>query len=160
MSASDHAAKMLAATTKLRSTLEKKVGPLFRGAHWVMDTCCGVHDPESKTPLAKLVELKQICGPDGVHLTSAGYSNLVGNFGATIIRLQNGLIGKFHPTPDTASTLVSGPSTSGTFFWRGFSSPVGSRRPNHNPPWAKATRDWSYRARGPYDNRPHGPKLK
>ena len=147
MAEEGHAGKILSATSKLRGVLKRKLGPVLRGSHWILDTCMGVQDPEGKTPVEKLDQLRGVSGQDGVHWTPSGYENMAKNISATIIRLQNGLIGKYRPPTDTASSFVSG-----SFFWRGFCSPIGSKLTKHPPCWSKASRDWTYRAKAPYSS--------
>ena len=144
-----YASALLAETVKLRSVLKKRLGGKALGVHWVMDTCSGVHDPESMQLSDKLLALRAAGATDGVHLSQAGYDNLANNIRATVIKLQNGMLGK--PTNLSVAAGPSSVSGSGhTFFWRGFSSPMGSRAASHMPAWARATKKWAYRAAGPY----------
>ena len=144
-----YASSLLAETVKLRSVLKKKLGGKHTGVHWVMDTCSGVHDPDNMQLAEKLLALRVAGASDGVHLSQAGYDNLAKNIRATVIKLQNGMLGK----PTNLSVAAGSPSVSGlghSFFWRGFSSPSGSRASPHLPAWARSNKKWTYRAAGPY----------
>ena len=143
-----HAAALLAKTFKLRHVLKKRLADQLGGQHWVMDTCSCVNDPGSMSMEDKLEALKKASASDGVHLAPSGYDCLAKNIAATVTMLQAGLIGG-HNLQKSAGLSVSGHS--GVHFWRGFSSPVGSRRQSHVPAWAKHSREWSYRAKGPYE---------
>ena len=146
-----HPQKLLAATVKLRAVLKKKVHAAAGGLCWVMDTCSCVPDPDQSSMTDMLLALKPLCAEDGVHLKPAGYTNLGRNIVATVIKLQNGMIGKYDSrTSVSAASSVTGPAN---HFWRGFCSPVGSKGPCQTPNWAKAKRDWSYRPKGPYEGK-------
>lgn len=149
----NYAANLLAATVRLRGNLKRRLGNKGMGLHWVMDTCCGVLDPESKPMHEKLSSLKNLCAQDGVHLQAEGYGNCAKNIANTVQNLQSGLLGKVAGNPFSAGVTVSG--SPARHFWRGFSSPVGSMGTHSQPGWMKSTRDWAYKPPGPYDRRSH-----
>ena len=149
MAAADHAATLLAAVMKLRGLLKRKLVTGGLGVFWVMDSCVYIGEEENQSFTEKLAGIKAVCAPDGVHWIKSGYNNLARNIVTTLIRLQNGLIGKPDSMTTTAGSLFS--ESRKTHFWRGICSPIGSKAQSHVPSWAKVTRGWSHRAPGPYD---------
>lgn len=118
-----------------------------------MDTCCAIPDPDSKTMADRSEGLKMVGGSDGVHLTIEGYRNMAKNISDTIVKLENGAMGKKVTGSVSAGVHVSGSSS--RVFWRGFSSPVGSKTASMATGWPKARRDWSHRSAGPYSHKGH-----
>jgi hypothetical protein len=93
---------------------------------WVLESLASLGSvPDSMTD--KLAGLRLSLGQDGVHLTDYGFNNLYRNMSqamSTILERMNkeGREGKKSAAP----IFVSG----GSYYWRGFTSPMGSvRRP-------------------------------
>ena len=93
---------------------------------WVLESlsCLG-SVPDSLAD--KLAGLRHSLGQDGVHLTDHGFNNLYRNMSqamATVLERRSKV--SKDDTVSAAPIFVSG----GSFYWRGFTSPVGSvRRP-------------------------------
>lgn len=143
-----HPSRLLAATVKLRAVLKRKLGTGVGGKCWVLDTCCVVPEPDSKSQSDKLECLQHVSAKDGVHFTQDGYMNMSKNICETLVQLQAGLLGKYHAGSESAVSFVSGSST--RHFWRGFSSPVGSLTASRKPAWQKDIGAGHNRFKGPY----------
>jgi len=147
-----HAGTILAANLKLRAVLKRKLGGAENGTIWIMDTCSSIKNPGELPVPEKLTALKSASARDGVHLTDDGSKVFAANISDVIHKLQNGLLGKGH----SASTGAAAVNFSGggmRRFWRGFTSPVGSRGRGHQAAWQKAPKDRIYKNFGPYHQR-------
>jgi len=143
-----HAGTVLAANLKLRAVLKRKLGGTDNGTVWIMDTCSAVKNPGELPVAEKLAALKTVSARDGVHLTDGGSKIFAANISEVLQKLQSGALGKGHiVTTGTAAVLFSGGG--GRRFWRGFSSPVGSRG-RGLPAWQRMPKDRNYKNIGPY----------
>jgi len=152
MGDSAHAGAILAANLKLRAVLKRKLGGSENGTLWILDTCSSVKNPSELPVPEKLAALKSISARDGVHLTDEGSKTLASNIGEVIHKLQNGLLGKV-PSVMTGTSAVSISGGGMRRFWRGFTSPVGSRGRSHLAAWQKVAKERSFKNFGPYHQR-------
>ena len=93
-------------------------------------------------------ELKKVLLPDGVHVSNEGSKNFALNIKDSIKLVQEGT--EEVSCLDSAAVHVSGVSR---YFWRGFTSPNGSRSQPVTPGWAKSSKIWSHKQYGPYTGR-------
>ena len=147
-----HAGTVLATNLKLRAVLKKKLGGAENIPLWIMDTCGAVKNPGDLTVSDKLAALKTVCARDGVHLTDAGSRIFAANITEVLQKLQSGMLGK-PPNAMTGSAAVIFSGGGGRHFWRGFTSPVGSRSRGHPAAWQKAPKDRLFKNFGPYHSR-------
>ena len=118
-----------------------------------MDTCSWVPDPQDSPMAMKVSCLKAVTSKDGVHATEEGYKNLACNLKKTILGIQEGSLGKKLSDPESAAVTVSGAASGQRHFWRGFCSPVGSKKSSGGHFWPKLSRDRSYKHAAPYFRR-------
>jgi hypothetical protein len=141
---------ILMGNIRLRSLLKKKLAQGPNGTYWVADTCCMVSNANLKTVPEKLVELKGTFAQDGVHLTGLGYRNLAKNLCDLILQCQDVPLGSHRFQNKSAAVPLSG--TGQRYFWRGFTSPVGSRKHHQGANWVKAQKWRPHNSMGPYSN--------
>jgi hypothetical protein len=113
--------------TKLRGILKKDCAGLGMARQWVLDgvgALMGVPVGESYGTNREIIsELKPVMAKDGVHFDAMGCKNLAAAVTSAIEKMKSGSI-------SDPNTGFSGPSqtvarTEKTYFWRGFTSPVG-----------------------------------
>jgi hypothetical protein len=123
----NYAESNLNRVTKLRGILKKDCARLGMARQWVLDgvgALMGVPVGESYGTNREIIsELKPVMAKDGVHFDAMGCKNLAAAVTSAIEKMQIGSI-------SDPNTGVSGPSQTGgrtekTYFWRGFTSPVG-----------------------------------
>jgi hypothetical protein len=116
---------MLQATTHFRPLLKDAVAKLGVQKYFVLDGVggiLGVPAGENRGAAAEIIrELKNYCGSDGVHFTETGYANLTRTVISAIDGVRSGTLTKSM----TEKQGISGKRGGGTFFWRGFISPMG-----------------------------------
>jgi hypothetical protein len=116
---------MLQATTHFRPLLKDAVAKMGVSKFFVLDGVggtLGVPASENCGAAAEIIqELKNYCGSDGVHYTETGYANLTRTLISAINGIRSGTVTK--SVVDKQG--ISGKRGGGTFFWRGFISPVG-----------------------------------
>jgi hypothetical protein len=115
---------LLHATTHFRPILKDSLMEMGVTRFFVLDGIggiLGIPAGENRGAASEIVrDLKQYCGPDGVHYTEPGYANLARTVISAIEGVQSGTL-----TKASVSKNVSGQQGGVTFFWRGFVSPVG-----------------------------------
>jgi hypothetical protein len=116
---------MLQATTHFRPILKDAVQKMGIRRFFVLDGVgglLGIPAGENRGAASEIIrELKNYCGPDGVHYAETGYANLA----RTIISAMEGIIAGTLTKSPAEQKGISGTGGGGSFFWRGFISPVG-----------------------------------
>jgi len=112
---SDYSTDLLSATLSVKKTVKEFVVDHGLQNAWVPDIVRKMW-PEDVTTKSLTDRLVRVTAGDGVHLTNDGYSLM----GETILSIIS--------EKKSSAALVSGPSASQRFYWRGFESPVGSTR--------------------------------
>ena len=120
----------------LRNQLKKLAADKLSHNFWVADSCCAVEKGAELNTEERVKALRGLLQGDGVHLSEQGYRNAAKNIGCILEAAWKGKQGKFVPASPNAA-LVSGPKN---FHWRGFNSPVGSRREPASNHGGKAVR--------------------
>jgi hypothetical protein len=115
-----HSEKLLSSLISLRARLKKTLASKIDKTFWLADSCCQVGEAAATPVAAKLAKLRTLCHPDGVHFTPEGDRNSAKNIASYVNALNDG------SRKTTAASLFSGKNS--VHFWRGFSSPIGSRR--------------------------------
>ena len=135
----------LSETIRLRSILKRKVLYKFNTSLRILDSCCAVPKASEATIETKLIELKKLTLPDGVHVSYEGSVNIASNILDGIKILQNGVEAK-------ASSVSAGVHVTGgaSYFWRGFTSPNGFRTHHSMPVWSKSDKSLPHKQYGPY----------
>jgi hypothetical protein len=125
----DHSSKLLAATMRMRENLKKKLHSKL-SKYWVADSCMacpGGTGGTDRVAADRIACLKDVCAADGVHFSVDGYRNIAVYLKNVVTDLCSGKLGKSNlSVHNTVSSAVSG---TGQHFWRGISSPVGSKKP-------------------------------
>jgi hypothetical protein len=142
-----HADRILGATSKLRTVLKKRLLGRTAGLHWVTDTCSAVPESVQGNAAEKLQFLKGCSAQNGVHYTREGYVNIAKTISVTIQKLQTGDIGR---AKNSGASAVHVSGSGRRFFWRGFSSPVGSSLPVPGKAWNRPGKDRPHWAYSPY----------
>jgi hypothetical protein len=142
----DYKEKILGSTMHFRSALKNALLKNGIDNFFVMDgvgSLVGIPPGGNRGAIKNILpELESVMAKDGVHFTDEGYKNLSIAITLAITGLQNGTL-----TKSKASHLqISGEDRSGcrrkeVFFWRGFSSPVGSQHAAKPPADPAADRD-------------------
>jgi len=136
LKAPNHPEKLLGATIRLREALKRKLAGRADVKLWVADSSIastGGGGGTDRTAVNRLDGLSKVMAQDGVHYNGEGYRNCASYFHAVIQDLQCGKIGRLSSNDTLApACVVSG--SGHTHFWRGISSPVGSRMSKHFPP--------------------------
>jgi hypothetical protein len=138
----DHSEKLLASTLKFRNVIKNELLKKGTDSFFVMDgagALIGIPPGGNRgTNKAILPELEKVCAKDGVHYTEQGYKNFAGAVIETITGLKAGTLTKFKSShlkdggaAEEASVSIRRRKES--FFWRGFSSPVGAACPARPP---------------------------
>jgi len=149
-----HSESLLAATFRLRALLKRKLAGRIPGTYWVMETCCMLQESGDLTVSEKLSRLKMVCGSDGVHLKTEGTLNVAKNIVSAVQKIQLGVCGKSSLQNKSAAVPISGDAS--RHFWRGFASPVGSKKQPWKQSWAKYPREKTHWNSGPYQRRGGG----
>jgi hypothetical protein len=114
---------MLHATTHFRPLLKETVTKMGAERFFVLDGVgglLGVPAGENRGAASEILrELKNSCGTDGVHFTEVGYANLTRTIISAFAGIRAGTLTK----SAVGKQGISGHH--GSFFWRGFVSPVG-----------------------------------
>jgi hypothetical protein len=120
-----YAENALGGLSKLRNILKKECASMGVRNVWVLDgigALLGTPPGESYgTNREILSDLRDTLAKDGVHLERSGNIKVTKSIGLCFAKLRSGKIndGTFMSSP------VSGRAQSRSFYWRGFSSPVG-----------------------------------
>jgi hypothetical protein len=122
----DHSITLLNRTTHFHGVVDTELKHMGVENYFVLDGAgglLGLSPGEQRPPNSEiLLDLKKVCGQDGVHYTDMGYRNLAKSVvEATIGTLDGSLIRGRKKAPEQK------PPARCTYYWRGFSSPVGSR---------------------------------
>lgn len=149
----NHPEVILNCTNKLRAVLKARLARSLPGLYWVTDTCSSIPEDSQKATQDRVVGLRQVSAPDGVHLTAEGYRNIGKSIVSAVARLQSGQRGPRAQSSVTAVDSVTGAGGVNRYFWRGFCSPVGSTRPVAGKNWQKFSREKSSRGYMPYVKR-------
>jgi hypothetical protein len=117
--------KLLHSTTHFRPLLKDSISKMGVGRFFVLDGIgglLGIPAGENRGAAAEIVrELKNYCGSDGVHYTETGLAN----FARTAISAMEGVRSGSLTKSGTDAKGISGKQSSGSYFWRGFISPIG-----------------------------------
>jgi len=151
-----HAEKLLGDVLHLRGVLKKKItSQQPKGRVWVADTCGMIDRPGDKAVPERVKALRGVTAKDGVHFSDEGYSMLAKNTVETVLDLAKGNIGNtLAGSKGTAGPSVSDPAR--RFNWHGFSSPVGSSRPEAPRTWKRPDRERFIKRFAPYGGRGGG----
>jgi hypothetical protein len=148
----DYQEKILNGVSHLRTIIKQETVKMGVKNHWVLDgagTLAGVGVGSTGGSNKDLIpDLMGSLANDGVHLTPAGYRKLASAIVESINGLRSGKLTK--ASTGTNAMSVSGPlTTNRTYFWRGFTSPVGDeegrqaanrdRRRHGRPGWKPPT---------------------
>jgi hypothetical protein len=158
---------MLQATTKFRPFLKDTLLKKGLEKFFILDgvgALLGILPGGNRgAPVEILSELSAYCATDGVHYTEPGYANLVKTISAAIKGVKNGTLTK----SCAARGTIAGKNDGKSFFWRGYTSPVGLRMapshtnastPHHDNELPPATgRGGRGNLRGHYRGRHHPP---
>jgi hypothetical protein len=79
------------------------------------------------TAAENLKELKKYCTADGVHFNELGYANIARVISSAVTGIETGTLTK----SDTGSGNFSGAGRAASYFWRGFTSPMGYTGPRN-----------------------------
>jgi hypothetical protein len=113
----DHSTELMSKCLALRRQMRDYVTCKGLDKVWVPDTVRQLV-PNATTTQELATGYCTILGIDGVHLTDEGYT-----------KLSDVIIETVHER-NVVNSVLSGPSgSSKTYYWRGFTSPVGSTRP-------------------------------
>jgi hypothetical protein len=135
------------AFSRLRAHLKKSIVPRLGNNFWIADGCIAIKHGNDLKLAVKQELLKPLMAADGVvHLTPEGYRNAASNIGCILESVQRGKIGKL-AIPRSNASLVSGTRR---HHWRGFSSPVGSKKPATTTSQLKMSRSRQSRSAVPY----------
>jgi hypothetical protein len=156
MGADEYELNMLQSITHFRPVLKDTMLNMGLEKFFVIDgvgALLGVLPGENRgSPVEIIRDLKRYCAPDGVHFTDAGYSNL----GKTIIAAVRGVASGTLTKSCAAASSISA-KHHGTYFWRGFTSPIGHSCLRTTPaafiPKTPANQDF-----GPSHSRPPRPR--
>jgi hypothetical protein len=89
----------------------------------------GVPAGSNRGPASEIVaELRKYCAKDGVHFNEVGYANLGRVIFEAISGIKSGTLTRSDPFQSSGAGKKSG----NTFFWRGFTSPVGYTAPKNS----------------------------
>jgi len=127
LSSPEYAKKHLGSTVHLREVLKKKLVGKLKINFWVADLCMAGDHNNDCTILERLQSLKNFSAADGVHLTKDGYRNYAKNVDGVVKEYLAGKLGRNCKNSAVAS-FVTGSGR--THFWRGITSPVGSKKPS------------------------------
>jgi hypothetical protein len=120
----DYELSLLQATTHFRPLLKDTLLRLGLEKFYVIDgigAVLGVPPGENRgAPIEILKELTPFYAPDGVHLLENGYANMSRTIVAAVAGIASGTLLKPKQSPN-----ISGKNSGGSYFWRGFISPVG-----------------------------------
>jgi hypothetical protein len=153
---------MLDGLTRLRAILKKQIVSVGLDKAWVGEGVRDLVPPSVEDKDDIIVCLRESCAADGVHFTDEGYATLASN----IHRLLEERFVKCGESVPAAVSVSGRGGWPGSFYWRGFLSPVGSTRPkntatsykhirnNRLPPYAKTHED--RKNRGSKSVRGHG----
>jgi hypothetical protein len=131
-----HSLTLLNATTHLHHLLKDGVSKMGVKNYHVLNGVGGLLgiSPSEPTPSNPelLTDLKPLFASDGVHYSDMAYRHLA----KTMVEATMGIVnGSLNDAGRTASTPELTPTPRPSFFWRGFSSPVGYRQlPNTGTP--------------------------
>ncbi len=142
-----HAETLLSATSRLRTSLKRKLAETVPGTTWVMENCSVLIEGGELTIVEKLSKLRTVYGTDGVHLRPEGTENLSKNIIGTIKKFEQGVVGRIPFENRSAAVSISGEAN--RHYWKGFASPVGSNK-HPKQSWAKYPREKDHRQFGPY----------
>jgi hypothetical protein len=144
---------MLHATTHFRPLLKETVTKMGAERFFVLDGVgglLGVPAGENRGAASEILrELKNSCGMDGVHFTEVGYANLTRTIISAFAGIRAGTLTK----SAVGKQGISGHH--GSFFWRGFVSPVGQagtstdRPHSREQPGGGGERNHGYGSHGP-----------
>jgi hypothetical protein len=166
----DHCIKMLDATAHFKSLLDTGLRKMGVENFFVLDGIAALlgYGPKENRPLNAEIaaDLKPVFVKDGVHYTEMGYRNLAKCTAEAMLGILDGSL-RVQPAAATAATAAAAtpaaklPPKRPAYFWRGFSSPVGSRNPTPCPPPTTATsatraNPVAYHARGGATGPPQG----
>jgi hypothetical protein len=117
---------LLNSVVSLRKVCKKGILTFKKKDVWVPDLF-GKMMPACNGPSEQAIGWKQIAAADGVHLVASGYEKMA----AVVHSCVQTLLEK---SKDAAACSVSAARnpTKGSFYWRGFLSPIGSARPKNN----------------------------
>jgi hypothetical protein len=104
----------------LRALLKSELGRHGVTKHWVLDGWRDLIGVKGQDRKDSIHSLSQVTAVDNVHFTKEGYENLAHVINSTISEKERLTAGNVHAG-------ITG--RRGAFFWRGFTSPVGSTRP-------------------------------
>ena len=104
----------------------------------MVDSCFYILDPQEKPVIEKLELLKNLFSKDGIHFTKIGYQNFAKNISNEILRMQSNMdtSGSSGSIPNPSAAVPVAGATP-RHFWRGFVSPVGSKKHHIGVPWQR-----------------------
>jgi hypothetical protein len=127
----DYQISTLDGCTHLRNLLKKLLADMGVQNYWVLDglgAVLGIDSGKDRGGNGEILsELRPYMGSDGVHFNESAYKNIAKVIIGTVSNLFSGSLGKQRPSSTTT------PSASGSFYWRGYTSPCGSTRPRTQP---------------------------
>jgi hypothetical protein len=128
----DYELRMLQATMHFRPLIKDALLSTGTDRFFVLDgigALLGIPAGNNRGAATEILkELSNYCAQDGVHFNERGYVNLAKVISSAISGVQSGLLTR--SDPGTGS--ISGRKKT-TFFWRGFTSPVGYTGPRNAP---------------------------
>jgi hypothetical protein len=133
-----HAETLIGSNLRLRALLKDELRSKGTECFWVADSCLHTVDTLDGSAAQRAAALRPFCALDGVHSTPEGYRNFAGNIKKTLEIFRT----------RTASVSVSGPVKK--HYWRGFSSPVGSKLPVVKSVWKQPLRARPHTSSKPY----------
>jgi hypothetical protein len=144
----DYELSLLQATTHFRPLLKDTLLKLGLERFYVIDgigAVLGVPPGENRgAPIEILKELTPFYAPDGVHLLENGYANLCRTIVAAVVGIKDATLTK----PSKRTPDISGKSSGGSYFWRGFILPVGYSGAKLVQAAAAAASKWDNQPRG------------
>jgi hypothetical protein len=114
----DYCEKLLTGFLQQRNELIKNLVSAGVTNFKVLDACCMTAGATTANTKTRVTDLKHVTARDGVHFVAEGYRNLAARSQACIRALLS---------------APSGTVKKSTGFWRGFKSPVGSKRATSAP---------------------------
>ncbi len=118
--AENHMSTILTKAEHLRALLKSELGRHGVTKHWVLEGWRDLIGVKGQDQKESIHSLSQVTAADNVHFTKEGYENLAHAIDSVIGSREKITVG---------NTSAGATGRRGSFFWRGFTSPVGSTRP-------------------------------
>jgi hypothetical protein len=126
----EHAASILGKIANLRAVQKAEMVRMGVTNFWLLDGVGSIlgYEPKRDRPSTKICaeKVKLVVSRDNVHFMREGYENIAQCIFVSILGMFKGTLTK--PERSTVCTVSGSDATTKkpTFFWRGFSSPVGA----------------------------------